>query len=133
MRLPEEPDKPLQINVVPMIDVVFAVLVFFMLSSLFVSQRQGLAVALPGAQTATAQPQTPVTVTIDAAGQVTVGDRPLAEDQIAPTVQTLVTEGKSTLVLIRADQAVSHGRVVAVMDQLRAVAGIQLAIATQPK
>ncbi|MFZ4639792.1 MAG: ExbD/TolR family protein [Nodosilinea sp.] len=133
MHLPEDPEKPLQINVVPMIDVVFAVLAFFLLSSLFLSQSRGLTVTLPGAQTATTQPQKPVTVTIDAAGQVTVGDRPLKDDQIAPTVQTLVTEGGSKLVLIRADQGVSHGRVVAVMDQLRTVAGVQLAIATQPK
>jgi biopolymer transport protein ExbD len=48
-------------------------------------------------------------------------------------VQTLITQGSSKLVLIQADQAVSHGRVVAVMDQLRTVAGVQLAIATQPK
>jgi biopolymer transport protein ExbD len=75
MRLPEEPEKPLQINVVPMIDVVFAVLAFFLLSSLFLTQNQGLTVALPGAQTATTQPQKPVTVTIDATGQVTVADR----------------------------------------------------------
>ncbi len=133
MRLPEDPEKPLQINVVPMIDVVFAVLAFFLLSSLFLSQSQGLTVTLPGAQTATPQPQKPVTVTIDATGQVTVADRPLKDDQIALTVQTLVTEGGSKLVLIRADQAVSHGRVVAVMDQIRTVAGVQLAIATQPK
>ena len=118
MRLPEEPEKPLQINVVPMIDVVFAVLAFFLLSSLFLTQNQGLTVALPGAQTATTQPQKPVTVTIDATGQVTVADRSLKDDQIAPTVQTLITQGSSKLVLIQADQAVSHGRVVAVMDQV---------------
>lgn len=133
MRLPDEPDTTPQINVVPMIDVVFAVLAFFLLSSLFLTGSQGLTVSLPAAQTATSQPQRPVTVTLDASGQLSVADQPVTEDQLLPSVQALLVDRGNALVLIRADQAINHGRVVAVMDRLRTLPGVQLAIATQPQ
>lgn len=133
MRLPDEPDTAAQINIVPMIDVVFAVLAFFLLSSLFLTDSQGLTVSLPAAQTATPQPQQPVTVTLDARGQLTVADQPVTVEQLLPAVQALLVDRGNPLVLIRADQTISHGQVVAVMDRLRALPGVQLAIATQPQ
>jgi biopolymer transport protein ExbD len=132
MRLPEDPEAPLQINIVPMIDVVFAVLAFFILSSLFLTPNQGLTVALPGAATGETQPQRRVNLTLDASGAVFIGDQPVDEAQMLEAVQTLVSGAAGGLVVIRADQSVSHGRVVAVMDRLRTLEGVQLAIATQP-
>ena len=131
MRLPDEPDTAAQINIVPMIDVVFAVLAFFLLSSLFLTDSQGLTVSLPAAQTGNLQPQRPITVTLDATGQLAVADQPVTEEQLLPAVQALLVDRGNPLVLIRADQTVDHGRVVAVMDRLRALPGLQLAIATQ--
>lgn len=132
MRLPEDSDPSPQINIVPMIDVVFAVLTFFILSSLFLTRSDGLPVALPGASTAESQLQSTVSVTLNAAGEVFVGDRAVDSSQLVDAVQALVDPATGGLVVIRADQSVSHGQVVAVMDQLRTLAGVQLAIATQP-
>ncbi|HIK46007.1 MAG TPA: biopolymer transporter ExbD [Leptolyngbyaceae cyanobacterium M65_K2018_010] len=132
MRLPEDPRAPLQINIVPMIDVVFAVLAFFILSSLFLTRNEGMTVSLPGARHGEAQPQRQVTVTLDASGATFIGDQPVADGQLLEAVQTLVPHTGGGLVVIRADQSVSHGRVVAIMDRLRALEGIQLAIATDP-
>ncbi|MEB3314270.1 MAG: biopolymer transporter ExbD, partial [Cyanobacteriota bacterium] len=101
--------------------------------SLFLTNSQGLTVSLPAAQTATAQNQQPVTVTIEATGQLSVADQSVTEDQLLPAVQALLVDRVNPLVLIRADQTVNHGRVVAVMDRLRALPGVQLAIATQPQ
>ncbi len=132
MRLPEEPESPPQINIVPMIDVVFAVLAFFILSSLFLTPNQGLPVALPGAVTGETQSPPQVTVTIDAAGAVFIGDQPVEDGQMLEAVQTLISASTGGLVVIQADQSVSHGRVVAIMDRLRTLEGVQLAIATAP-
>lgn len=130
MHLPEEPKTPVHINIVPMIDVVFAVLAFFILSSLFLTQNEGLPVALPGAETAETQAQRQVVVTLNADGEVFVGNRAVADEQLLEAIQTLGTLADGGLVVIQADQAVTHGRVVAVMDQLRTLPGVQLAIAT---
>jgi biopolymer transport protein ExbD len=132
MQLPEDPEPRLQINIVPMIDVVFAVLTFFILSSLFLTRTEGLPVNLPGAQTGTPQTQRQVTLTIDTEGALFIGNRPLSNDQLLEAVQTLIPAAEGGLVVIRADETVSHGRVVEVMDQLRTLEGVQLAIATRP-
>ncbi|MBD2231897.1 biopolymer transporter ExbD [Phormidium tenue FACHB-1052] len=131
MHLPEEPETPVQINIVPMIDVVFAVLAFFILSSLFLSRNEGLPVMLPGAETAETQDQRQVVVSLNAAGELFVGDRAVTDKQLLEAIQTLGTLTDGGLVVIQADQSVSHGQVVAIMDQLRTLPGVQLAIATE--
>ena len=132
MHLPEEPDTPLTINIVPMIDVVFAVLAFFILSSLYLTRSEGLPVTLPGAQSATGQSQQSIVLTIDNQGSLFVGERSVADEQLLEAVQALQFTATGQLVIIRADEAVSHGRVVEIMDRLRTLEGVQLAIATQP-
>lgn len=131
MQLPEDPEVPVQINIVSMIDVVFAVLAFFILSSLFLTRNEGLPVALPGAETAEAQTQQQVVVTLNEAGELSVGSRAVTDEQLLEAIQTLGALSDGGLVVVRADQSVSHGRVVAVMDRLRALPGVQLAIATE--
>jgi biopolymer transport protein ExbD len=131
MHLPEDPELPVQINIVPMIDVVFAVLAFFIVSSLFLTRNEGLPVTLPGAETAEAQAQRQVVVTINAAGELSVGNRSVDEAQLLEAIQTLGTLTDGGLEVIRADQSVNYGRVVAVMDRLRSLPGVQLAIATE--
>lgn len=131
MQLPDEPETPPQINIVPMIDVVFAVLAFFMLSSLFLTRSEGLPVALPTAQTAQVQANPQVVVTLDASGVLQVGEATVDQGQLVAAVQALMLPGEASLVVIRADASVPHGQVVAVMDQLRTLPGVQLAIATE--
>lgn len=130
MHLPEDPESPVQINIVPMIDVVFAILAFFILSSLLLDRNEGLPVALPVAETAEAQAQRQVVVTLNATGEIFVGNRTVTDEQLLEAIQTLGALTDGGLVVIRADQSVSHGRVVAVMDRLRSLPGVQLAIAT---
>ena len=131
MRLPDEPESSPQINIVPMIDVVFAVLAFFLVSSLYLSRNEGLTVSLPGAQTGTVQPQLSIVVTVAVSGALAVGGQPVSDDQLLGVVQAQLPATVGNVVIIQADQAVPHGRVVAVMDQLRTLEGVQLAIATQ--
>ncbi|GAB4150118.1 MAG: biopolymer transporter ExbD [Cyanobacteria bacterium J069] len=131
MRLPSEPDPPPSINIVPMIDVIFAILTFFVLSTLFLTRSEGLPVNLPGAATADLQPQKQTVVTIDAGGNLSLDRQPATLDTLDAQVRQLVSEGESPLVVINADEAVAHGKVVAVMDRLRAIPTVRLAIATE--
>ncbi|MBU7584333.1 MAG: biopolymer transporter ExbD [Nostoc sp. TH1S01] len=132
MRLQDEPDLPPQINIVPMIDVIFAILTFFIMSTLFLTRSEGLPVNLPKAATARQQ-QVPakITVTVDKDGVVSVNRQPTTVDGLAGQLRTLVGNNQEALVIVNADETVSHGKVVAVMDQVRQVQGAKLAIATQ--
>lgn len=131
MRLPEEPDLPPQINIIPMIDVIFAILTFFILSTLFLTRSQGLPVDLPGAVSAEEQMQTQVVVTIAQDGTLALDRQSVTLDDLETGVRSLLQTTNPPLVVINADTAVSHGRVVAVMDRLRQIEGIRMAIATE--
>lgn len=131
MRLPEEPDLPPQIYIVPMIDVIFALLTFFIMSTLFLTRSQGLPVNLPSATTAEAQQSTPATVTIDQTGKLALNRKSVQLKDLDKQVQALRGKNPQVLVVIDADRRVSHGQVITVMDRLRSIPGVRLAIGTQ--
>jgi biopolymer transport protein ExbD len=131
MRLPQEPEPPSQINIVPMIDVIFAILTFFIMSTLFLTRSEGLPVNLPGAATAQSQPQSQTVVTIEASGALSLNRQAIDLEALEAQMRGLVAAGQQPFVVINADQAVPHGRVVTVMDRLRKIEGVRMAIATQ--
>lgn len=131
MRLPDEPDNIPQINIVPMIDVVFAILTFLIVSSLSLSKSEGLPVNLPKAATSQVQDsRAKVTVTIDAQGKLMVDKKLVNLDQIESTVRQVMGSNPSALIVLNADKSVNHGNVVEVMDRLRRIKGAKLGIAT---
>lgn len=131
MRLQDEPDIPAQINIVPMIDVIFAILTFFIMSTLFLTRSEGLPVNLPSAATAQAQRPAEVTVTIDEQGRLTLDRQEIKLDALESAVRQQIKPSQELLVILNADKGVNHGQVVEVMDRLRRVEGASLAIATQ--
>ncbi|MEM9767422.1 MAG: biopolymer transporter ExbD, partial [Cyanobacteria bacterium P01_D01_bin.71] len=131
MHLPEEPETTPQINIVPMIDVIFVVLIFFILSSLFLTRSEGLPVNLPSAATSENQlQQHSLTLTITSDGNLQLGNEAATFDSLAEQIQARRIGDRPILLIIRADEAVSHGQVVTVMDRLRTVPNVELAIAT---
>jgi biopolymer transport protein ExbD len=136
MRLQDEPDMPAQINIVPMIDVVFAILTFFIFSSLSLTRNEGLPVNLP--KTGTSQPQlssqgnqVPITVTIDPSGQTSVNGKQVDANNLTQEIQGLIGNNQDTLIIVNADESSNYGKVVTVMDSLRQIPGVRIAIATQ--
>lgn len=130
MNIPEESDDLPYINIVPMIDVVFAILTFFIMSSLFLTKSEGLPINLPQAQTAQSQQESKITVTVDDAGNVFLDRQPVQVEDLAEQVTTL-TGNQERLVVINADEKVEYGQVIAVMDQLRLVEGVRLGVSTR--
>lgn len=130
--LDEDLDSPAEINIVPMIDVIFSILAFFIISSLYLTRSEGLPVNLPQAASSESQQRSAeITVTLDRQGQIAVNTRPVQLNQLEATLQQLVQPSQPTLVILNADEAVSHGLVVSVMDRLRQIEGAKLAIATK--
>ena len=131
MRLPDEPDSIPQINIVPLIDVTFAILTFFIVSSLSLSKSEGLPVNLPKASTSQVQDSpAKITVTLDAQGKFRVDKKLVNLDQIESTVRQVMGSNPSALIVLNADKNVYHGNVVEVMDRLRRIKGAKLGIAT---
>ncbi len=133
MRLPDEPEMPSQINVVPMIDVIFAILTFFIISTLQLTRSQGLPVNLPKAGTAQSQNSTPIAITIDEKGNLALNRKSTNLEALESQVEGLIPSGKEVVVILNADEQVNHGKVIAVIDRVRQVKGAKLAIATKSK
>ncbi|HEY9771988.1 MAG TPA: biopolymer transporter ExbD [Coleofasciculaceae cyanobacterium] len=131
MRLPEEPDLPPRINILPMIDVIFAILVFFIVSSLYLTRSEGLPVNLPRASTAEVQKTQQITVSLDRDGKLTIDSKPAQIEQLKTEVTKLIEAESNTTVIVNADRSVEHGQVVEVIDRLRQIPEVQLAIAAK--
>lgn len=130
MRLSEETETSRSgVNILPMIDVIFAILAFFILSTLYLTRSEGLPVELPQAVTSTPQSQVDVTLTITPGGELFIGEAAVSLEALADEVSQIAEENP-ILVTIRADEATRHGVVVAAMDELRSVEGVRLGIAT---
>jgi biopolymer transport protein ExbD len=127
----DEPDVPPQINIVPMIDVIFAILTFFIMSTLFLGRFEALTVNLPNAKTAQPQDSARATVTLDEAGDLYFNKVLLSVEDLADAALAFKEPGQDLVIVLNADGAVTHDRVVAVIDQIRQIEGAKLAIATQ--
>lgn len=134
MNVPNDDNDSLpEINVIPLIDVIFAILTFFILASLFLTRSEGLPVNLPSAQTATQQNQRQgkLTVTIDKQGRILLERQIVKVTELATQVKALKGNKPELLVVINADRAVEYGQVITVMDDLRTVQGVKLGVATK--
>ncbi len=131
--LTDTEDRAPEVNIVPLMDVIFAILTFFVMTSLILSRTEGLPVDLPGASSGKSQDQTKIVVTIDPQGAISLNRQPLALAELMPKIKALVTTEQQALVVINADEKVGHGQVVAVMDQVRQIPGVKMGIATQKK
>ena len=131
MRLPDEPETPFEINIVPMIDVIFSILAFFIISTLYLTRSEGLPVDLPSAQTAQVEQSVQINVTIEPDGDLFLDRQAIKLEQLKGAVGALIEPNSESLVIINADETVEHGQVVSVMDRLRQVEGAKLAIAAK--
>lgn len=131
MYFPEESEEEFELNIVPMIDVIFAILTFFIISSLFLTRSESLPVNLPKAASAEVQERTRITVTVEEAGDIALNREAIDLEALQSSVRDLMDETQESVIVINADEAVSHGRVIAVMDELREIEGATLGIATE--
>jgi biopolymer transport protein ExbD len=127
--------KRTRIEIIPMIDTMFFLLVFFMLSSLALTRMNGLPVNLPQASTAPKQPPVDLTVTIDRRLRVFVNKQLVAIGDVGDELQRQAGEADlgQESVVINADKTVPHGMVVQCIDEARNIGISKFAIATEPE
>ena len=129
MRPISEAEDTFEINILPMIDVIFSILAFFIISSLFLTRSQGLPVDLPSAQTAEPEQSVQMNITIEADGEMFLDRQPIELEQLQGALTEKIAPDSESVVIINADTKVDHGTVVKVMDRLRQVPGARMAIA----
>lgn len=135
MRIPDEVSRPAEINIVPLIDVIFCILVFFIVASLVLTRTEGLDVNLPSASTAQPRLQPDVTVSVAADGAIAVNDKTdITVANLVNEINQALSSSEATgerLIVLNADLSITHGNVVEVMNALRQIPNARLAIAAR--
>ena len=126
--------EPLEINLVPMIDVMLVILIFLMISTTY-SKYTELQINLPSAQ-AERQPERPneITVLVNAQGQYVVNRTPVpfrTVEQLADELRRAGAPLKEPIVVISADAAATHQSVIRVMEASRLAGLSQITFTTQ--
>jgi len=123
-----------EINITPLTDVALVLLIIFMISSSAMLEG-GLQVKLPSAKSSTptqTESGKPIFITVDKAGEVSVGDTHAAAGDLAAIIREALTKTSDKTVVIRGDESVDLGRAVHIMDAARSAGAEKIALATQP-
>jgi biopolymer transport protein ExbD len=116
------------IDMTPLIDIVFQLLLFFMLTTSFV-RVESLNVNLAGPSVSTKPVTNPVaTIDLEATGATLINGKPVWEHELQDKLNVLFTRASSTQVLIRAEDAVEVQRLIDMMDAVTVAGGKQMAV-----
>ncbi len=119
--------RAMDINMAPLIDCVFLLLIFFIVTPVLVEQP-GLDVALPRAMSAEQLETQAVVLGLDAGGAVYYAGQPLRLDQVRGLVARQLRQ-RPTPVIIMADERSQSGQLVALMDECKLAGAEQIALA----
>ncbi len=133
MKFKREPREELELNLTPLIDVVFLLLIFFMVSTTFQKESE-ISLQLPrSSDTQTDPSQDRIEVVINAAGRYFINDQELVNSDVATVQNALykISGGRRDIPLtIRADAQASHQSVVTAMDAAGQLGMLRMSIAT---
>ena len=126
----KRPPEEAEIIIIPMIDTMMFLLMFFIVASLAMVVQNGLPVSLPKASTGVQHSAQNLTITVDAAGNLHLNTRPIAlADETDQLKAAHIDE--NTLIIINADHRVDYGVVTSVMDNARKAGAERFAFATE--
>jgi biopolymer transport protein ExbD len=122
-----------EVNLVPMMDVIMTILTFFIILSMTLrTGQQVIGINLPTAGAgATAEDPTkePLIIGLDAQGVITIAGQPATD--VDAQVQNFLGQNPQGTVLLKADQSLSYGEIVKLLDQLRRVGGDRVSLAIE--
>jgi biopolymer transport protein ExbD len=118
MKILDKAPKRIAINITPLIDVLFILIIFFTVSSTFLEQP-GIKLKLPEAESGQAHAAQKIIVYVDEDENIFLNDDPMTLENLAKSVEVLLSAQSDKSVVLRADTKVSHGIVVNIMDLLR--------------
>ena len=126
-----EKKEPL-VMIIPMIDIMLFLLVFFMMSTIYMVQTNTLPVSLPQASTAKQETRPNVVpITVLETGDVLFDKDSVPNQQLAEKVHAALAADKDTIFVLRGDKAARYESVVALLDLLKKSGAYRVSIATE--
>jgi len=124
----EETEEP---NITPMLDVVFILLIFFIVTANFIKEP-GLEINRPDSETSEITENAAILIAIGAAGEIYMDGRRIDVRQVKANVIRLIAENPQGSVVIQADVKSTAEKIVAVMDEVREAGVLDISIASEP-
>ena len=121
------------INILPMIDIIFAILSFFIISSLYLTKIDSIKVNLPKSSTAVREQNKPQIITIDNNEKIYFNSNEILLKNISALIRTNIENIEEPIVILRADTSVKHGLIVSLLDELRKIENLKIGISTDKK
>jgi len=122
-------DDETAVDISPLIDVVFILLIFFMVSTTFVKDSK-LDIERPGAASASMAPAKAVRITIDRTGSITMDNVPVRPWMVQSRVREALNGGDAEAVLVITDRRVAAERLIEVVDQARLAGATDVGVVT---
>ncbi|NIM02329.1 MAG: biopolymer transporter ExbD [Acidobacteria bacterium] len=130
MQFRRSSSAPVAINIAPLVDVVFLLVIFFAVSTTFL-ETAGLELTLPTSSSTAERAPKEITVEVSKDESVYLEGERVEEGTLATRLQEQLEERDDKLVLLRADEQTPHGTVVRIMDLARAAGATGLTIAAR--
>ena len=118
-----------EINILPMIDVIFAILTFFIISSLYLIKLETIPLNLPSASTSSISKDEFINVSISNDQKIFLNSKEIGLEKLNQKLLDININKKK--VIISGDKNVNYGKIVEVLDELRKINNIKIAISTQ--
>ena len=132
MRLSASVKKKPRIEIIPMIDTMFFLLVFFMIATLSMTIQHGMPISLPTAESSTDKIVEHVSLTLTREGALYYNKETITLQELEMRLTNLQQSSSDPSLLINADEQVPHGQVIKVMDLIRLSGITRMSIATKP-
>jgi biopolymer transport protein ExbD len=132
MRLPRQEIKRARIEIVPMIDTMAFLLIFFMMASLAMTPMNSLKVNLPGAASGEQTNAARVILTMTIKGDIFLNRRKVSLNEVTPLLQDKIAANPETQVVINADKNLLHGQVITLFDAAHLAHPKYIQLATKP-
>ena len=122
--------KPPELNIIPMIDIMFFLLVFFMLSTMYMIDLKTIPVKLPKAATAASDTTSTFAVSLKSDGSIYLGDDKTDLKALLTQASLEQKNNPYFAVIIRADKDIDYGRVITLIDKLKGSGITRFGLAT---
>jgi len=132
MQLKRRKSRKILINITSLIDVLFLLIIFFMVSSTFV-EKPGMDLELPESETSTLKEIKDLVLQIQADETMFLNNRPVGWSDLKGSIENEYKQNPDAALILKADKDVRHGSVVRVMDIAKQVGIKRLIIATREK
>ncbi|MCF6323228.1 MAG: biopolymer transporter ExbD [Gammaproteobacteria bacterium] len=117
------------LDIAPLIDIVFLLLVFFMLTSTFLVP-EAIELELPESTSATATEITPITVALNASDELTLNHKVIQLDKLREAIEPLIADNIDAAITLKSDARTKVQQLLKVMDEIRAAGGSNITLAT---